>query len=354
MSMLSFALSTPSHAHFSIEHNDDDCEDGSLCHSDDETTPPHKAYSYMTKDAFLNRATFLIVICLIVVFILCVSRDGANDNIEWLRKQLSIDYISMDKNRRELTGMSNRMPRIVSTSPTTTIAMSSILLVISVSFDTAPVSEVLAHLLPQYNALGFNTSVVIWANSPTVPTLWDDDSVWSIKFMSRHNATSPESLIYYLLEVMQIGGVLYMDANLIQQNLNTGLFYVDIKRLLGLPILLPRVYDMAVMKYRWMPATINATSDPRSDLFNPPSMPLIDESMMVVWNSPATLSLFRDAVEWQHSLALKQDDNGGKGEGTGPFILNMLLNDGRHVIQPGDNHVDSDALSVRFYDGDIP
>jgi hypothetical protein len=42
-------------------------------------------YTYLTKDAVMNRAFFLTSIGLFIIFCICVARGGVIDNMEWIR-----------------------------------------------------------------------------------------------------------------------------------------------------------------------------------------------------------------------------------------------------------------------------
>ena len=378
MSMLSFALMKPYTPKYSIHYDGEDAieneENGSLCpSSDDENAPPehpknaHKVYRYMTRDAIINRATFLVVVGLIVIFSICVARDGAIDNMEWLRKQLTMDYVSIEKNRKDILAMSNLVahggfgPKI------------PLLLVIGVDTDgETPYAwkPILSYLKIPFKTHGFNTSAVLWGKNSTYPPencIYDD--TWDILTMSSINASTPEYLINYLTEVMKVS-VFYLDADAISRDLFNygGSFYIDHYTLFP-----PNgaSEDIILSKYRWVPpssssvttssTTITSATQPRDDILQPPLVPLIDPSLIVVWNTMSALTLFRDAAAWQHSVDVHRKEQGLENSpiASSSFILNMLLNDGRHVqsemewsnSEPGIIRTSEDTLKFRMYQG---
>lgn len=386
MSMLSFALMKPFTPKYSIHYDDNSAQDeenGSLCpSSDDENAPPdhpknsHKVYRYMNRDAIINRATFLIVVGLIVIFSICVARDGAIDNMEWLRKQLTMDYVSIEKNRGDIWELSNLVahggfgPKI------------PLLLVIGVDTEVSPNSwkPILSYLTPGFRDNGLNTSAVLWGKNSTYPAEnCVYDNTWTILTMSSINASTPENLINYLTEIMKVS-VFYLDADAVSKDLFTSggsSFNIDIYQLFP-----PNgaSEDIILAKYRWIPPTTTVTFssnngsipqptttttttssvEPRDDILQPPLVPLIDPSLMVVWNTVPAVTLFRDAAAWQHTVDVHRKEQGletSSLSSSSSFILNMLLNDGQRHVQSeavwgdglGTQRISEDVLKFRIY-----
>ena len=343
MSVLSFALmQQPCKASpYSVQYEEDEEEEESMYLSGDEDAPHKKQVPrYNTRDAIMNRATFLVVIGLIVVFSICVARDGARDNFEWLRNQLNMDYVSMDKHKTDIMSVSNLVRHDGHTI--------TLLLVLGV--QSSPYSPVLSHLRKGFVELGLNTSAVLWVKDSQATSFQTQHS-WKLLTM---NASTPETLISHLLDDMGVAGVLYMDTDAVSRNLRLGTFSVDLGNLLRNSRALPD--ELIVTPYKWPSSTgaANTTTtterNPQDDLLHPPSLPLIDLCILLAWNTPHVVTLFRQAAQWQHSTP-SHDSSSSDSTGVNSFILNMLLNDGRHVVSSPDQAPDLDALRVGFYDG---
>ncbi len=374
MSMISFALMKPYAPKYSIHYDDgiDAEESGELCPSSDdevENGPPsdpknaHKVYRYVTKDAIVNRATFLVVVGLVIIFSICVARDGAIDNMEWLRKQLTVDYVLIEKNRGDVMFMSNLVNHGGRMVP--------MVLVIGIDDSDDDYGVILSYLSPKFKSMGLNTTAVLWGKNSTYPKeqCTYDNGDWDLLTMSSLNATSLEYLINYLTEIMKVS-VFYLDADDISKDMVSSSFSLDMYSLFPPS---GASEDILISKYRWLPPTISypgqngsitkvdlIQDQPRDDILQPPLVPLIDPAIMVVWYTQPSVNLFRDAAAWQHSVEVHQKEEKipQKSPATS-FVLNMLLNDGRHV-QPetvwglgsgGNERIAEDVLKFRIYDG---
>lgn len=312
----------------------------------------------MTRDAIVNRATFLVVVGLIIIFTICVARDGAMDNMEWLRKQLTMDYVLIETNRGEIMDMSNLVNHGGKVVP--------MVLVIGIDEESDDYGTILTYLSPKFKAMGLNTTAVLWGKNSTFPTerCMYGGGDWDLLTMSSINASSLEFLLNYLTEIMKVS-VFYLDADDISTDLIKNSFSIDTYTLFPPS---GASEDIIISKYRWMPPTIsfpnkNGTmtkvdviqDEPRDDILQPPLVPLIDPAIMVVWNTQPTITLFRDAAAWQHSVEVHQTSE--KKLPSSSFVLNMLLNDGRHVQSEtewglgGLTSMPEDVLKFRIYEG---
>lgn len=92
-------------AKFSIE---EDGEDTTMLSE----TKSSKAWNrYSVGEAILNRAIFLVVIGLVIIFCLCVAHNGELGSMEWLdeHKSLVAFYAELDSEKQELEPLLNRV-----------------------------------------------------------------------------------------------------------------------------------------------------------------------------------------------------------------------------------------------------
>ena len=302
-------------------------------------------YTYLTGEAMTNRSVFLVAVGLLIIFFICVSKNGALDNVEWLsRSIIMVDYAAIRLQKLAILNMSNSRENMHGGSSTrpfvlvvgTTMASSRI---------GAPYSAMQAMGL-SFRSLGLNTTCIVWVRDSAAENMdWcqgvggplqTDD--WRVLVLSSKNATSVEMLVNHIMDVGGVG-VMYVDATVtttttavpssptipappppptpittpappqpaISTNGTTMTMTTTSRRSEGWPTSLLEKMLVGVNTEADM-VFFESLSSGTGEGLDMPHMPVVDLSMFLVWNTPVSYAMFKDAAEWSHTIEMQEDE----------------------------------------------
>lgn len=284
--------------------------------------PKATTYFYRASEAIGNRLMFLVIIGLIVIFCICVARDGAIDNMEWLSDGIFevqvIAGFQTAQLKQDSTTVHSLANQVHGGLP--------IVLFLAVTENQAKytdaVDSVLMRLLPVFQGMHFNTSAIVWIHDASEPSFLSKpvscaDGAWSIATMgSKNRETSAETIISYLTGKMHVG-VMYMEDIEVISNTSED----DLRQLL-FPVLLGHPDDAEDISF------ILDEEAQGGGHQKPPCHPYMDTSVVFAWPHPETVRFFDDASAWVTTVT---NNGGGGGSTLSWFVINSLLNDGRIV-----------------------
>ena len=316
-------------------------------------------YQYLSKEAIANRLIFLLTIGLIVIFCICVGRDGAlGGDMEWISESLFDVGVGIGLPGFETADLQNAQAAaqafqnsIVSRTPRQIPGLPIVLVIAADRRQVAAhsVDRLLEMFLPVFRELHMNTTAVVWVwdadkphfLSPTGSTV-SRCGVWKVSRMASRY-TSGEAVVKYMTGRLNVG-VWYVDASMLPT-----LELASADQLRG--VLVPSLFgtsngferiDMSgvavsapMQGHLYQgdddPAEPDEDSEEESgvlDALSPPCLPLVYGSIFFAWPTVKTVQFFSDADAWTAGL------RGGESTVAGPvdgFVMNALLNSGRLV-----------------------
>lgn len=318
-------------------------------------------HRYLMREALMNRAVFLCIMALIVIFIVLVVNGGAINNMEWIRNNilasangkwqalrqdtiLPLSNILLTKSPHQPTHIdpSSGADSSAGSGAISSISGDDIILVVwavqSISdLEQPDMKFALDSMQHHMNALNLNCSAAVYFERDSWTSFSRTISMqgWVLGLLDEKNASSPIELVSFLLDKMHVG-VLYLDV---------GMYAQQERRVFSmLEYTVQRQYTSSGLEENLLliPAANESTMATIEQVIDTPSIPLFNAGMILVRHSHATQNLWGDAAAkmaqdrqmWNRSVAVST------------FLLNMLVNDGRPCVNSDIFQMDDALVST--------
>lgn len=314
-------------------------------------------HQYLSKEAIANRMVFLLTIGLVVIFCICVGRDGAiGGNMEWLSDSLFDVAVEAGLPGFETADLQHAQAAarsvensIVARNPRQEPGLPIVLLIAVNQRQVAAhaVDRLLTLFSPIFRELHMNKTAIVWVWDAEKPhflstkdsTVYKCGGDWRVSTMAS-KYTSGEAVVKYMTGRLNVG-VWYVDASMLA---TLELASADQIRGVVVPALFGNAngFNHIDMSSVTMSPLDSEGSGPDSsserasgdeldagDALSPPCLPLVYGSIFFAWPTTKTVQFFSDADAWTSRL------RGGPGTIGGPvdsFVFNALLNDGRPLM----------------------